>query len=73
MSIAKKYGISEDAIKAMVRDGILPCSVIKCDEILSCYSEKIAQGIPKYEAVHLTSDEANVSLSYVYRIINRFQ
>lgn len=69
--LSKKYGLSEGTIKNMVKDGILPCSVIRCDEILSVYQTQIDAGVPKSEAVKRASDYADVTSSYVYRLINR--
>lgn len=73
MKLSEKYGITEASIKAMVKDGILPCSIIKCQEIMTFYDDQIKSGVPKYEAVKIASDMAEVSIQYVYRIINRFQ
>ena len=72
-SLSKKYGLTEGTIKNMVKDGILPCSVIRCDEILSIYQSEIDAGTSKPEAVKRTSDQANVTSSYVYRLINRMK
>lgn len=68
-SLSKKYGLSEGTIKNMIKDGVLPCSVVRCDEILSVYQSEIDAGTPKSEAVKRVSDQINVTSSYVYRIL----
>lgn len=73
MSLSKKYGIPEETIKAMVKDGVLPCSVVKCDEIMNYYNDQRSKGEPKSEAVHRTSDVLNISTRYVYLIIKKFE
>lgn len=72
MSLAKKYGLSEETFKKMVQDGILPCSIVRHNEMVSFYSQKITAGIPKPEAMKLTSEEYDIHLTNVYKIINRF-
>lgn len=68
-SLSEKYGLSEGTIKNMIKDGVLPCSVVRCDEILSIYQSEIDAGTAKPEAVKRVSDQINVSSSYVYRIL----
>lgn len=72
MSLDKKYGVSEACIKAMVKDGIIPWGVIRQEQMRSCYKSKIDSGIEKHEAVKLTSEEFNVSKTYIYRLIQQF-
>lgn len=73
MSLAEKYGLSEETFKKMVRDGVLPCSIIRHNEMASFYNQKITAGIPKPEAMKLTSEEYDMSLQYTYTIVNRFE
>lgn len=69
MSLAKKYGLSEEVVKSMIRDGILPCSIVKAEEVIAFYDKEIRSGVPKSEAVKRASDELNVSIRSVYRFI----
>ena len=73
MSISNRYGVDEKVIQKMIKDGVLPCSVVKFDEIISIYRTKIESGCANPEAVKQTSEETNVSIQYVYRIIRKFQ
>lgn len=73
MSLSKKYGIPEETIKLMIKDGWLSCSVAKCEEVIVHYKKHISQGIPKPEAVHRVADEIKVSESYIYRIMKKFE
>lgn len=72
MSLAEKYGLSEEAFKKMVRDGILPNSVIRSNEIICFYNQKITAGVPKPEAIKCISETYDISLVYAYRIVNKF-
>jgi hypothetical protein len=69
MSLAKKYGIPESSIKCMVKDGVIPWGVIRQEAFISFYKSKVDDGIEKHEAVKLTSEEFNVSKTYIYRVI----
>lgn len=71
MSLGKKYGIPEETVKLLIKDGWLSCSVAKCEEVIIHYKKHISEGIPKPEAVHRVCDEINISKSYVYRLIKK--
>ena len=72
MSLAKKYGVTEAAIKGMIKDGIIPWGAIRQDAMNTFYKNKIESGVDKNEAVKLTSEEFNVSKTYIYRLIQQF-
>lgn len=72
MSLAKKYGIPEETIKLMIKDGWLSCSVAKCEEIIVHYKRHVDAGVPKLEAVHRVEDEIKVSERHIYRILKKF-
>jgi hypothetical protein len=72
MSLAKKYGIPEASIKCMVKDGVIPWGVVRQEEFISYYKSKLESGVEKHEAVKLTSEEFNVSKTYIYRLIQQF-
>jgi hypothetical protein len=72
MILSTKYGIDEAKIKALVRDGVIPCSVVRHSEIMSYYISKLGSGLKKSDAVHATSDDLKISETLVYRIIQRF-
>jgi len=72
MSLAKKYGVPESSIKCMVKDGVIPWGVIRQEAMNTFYRNKIESGVEKNEAVKLTSEEFNVSKTYIYRLIQQF-
>lgn len=72
MSLADKYKIPEASLKKMISDGILPCSIVKADEIVCFYNQQISSGIPKPEAMKNTSEQYDIALSYTYRLVNKF-
>jgi hypothetical protein len=72
MSLAKKYGVPESSIKCMVKDGVIPWGVVRQVEFISFYKSKLESGVEKHEAVKLTSEEFNVSKTYIYRLIQQF-
>lgn len=71
MSLDKKYGIPASTIKSMVSDGVIPWGVIRQEQFVSFYKSKIDDGVEKHEAVKLTSEEFNVSKTYIYRLIQQ--
>lgn len=71
MSLAKKYGIPEASIKCMVQDGVIPWGVIRQNQMRDFYNTKLNE-VEKHEAVKLTSEEFNVSKTYIYRLIQQF-
>jgi hypothetical protein len=71
MSLAKKYGIPEASIKSMVKDGVIPWGVIRQEQFVTFYKNKVDAGVEKHEAVKLTSEEFNVSKTYIYRLIQQ--
>ena len=73
MSLSKKYGIPEETIKLMIKDGWLSCSVAKCEEIIVHYKKHVDAGIPKPEAVLRVTEEIPVCKRHVYRILSKFE
>ena len=69
MSLAKKYGISEEKIKRLIRDGVIPFGEVRKDQIYCCFQNYLSSGITKPEAIKLTSDDMRCSERYVYDVI----
>jgi len=59
-------------MKCMVKDGVIPWGVIRQEAMNTFYRNKIESGVEKNEAVKLTSEEFNVSKTYIYRLIQQF-
>lgn len=72
MSLASKYGISEQSLKALIKDGWISCSVAKYDEVYSFYKEK-RKAVTHSEAIKETSITYNISDRWVYEIVRRFE
>lgn len=68
MSLFDRYGVEPEKIKAMIKDGIIPCSVVKRDEIVTTY-RSLVRTMPNGDAVHETSIKCNVSSRWVWKII----
>lgn len=68
MSIFDKYGIEPEKVKAMIKDGIIPCSVVKRDEIYTTY-KTLSKSVNKPDAVHQTAVKCNVTSRWVWMII----
>jgi hypothetical protein len=67
--LSDKYGIPEEKIKLLIKDGYISCSIPRVDEIIVHYKSKISKGIGKSEAVNQTAEEKNISRQYMYQII----
>lgn len=80
MSLSKKYAISEETIKKMVRDGVISCSWAGRESVYKCYLKHKATAVAKRsdgngarQAVIATAAEMNCSLSHVWESIQHFE
>lgn len=73
MSLADKYGIPEEKIKAMIKDGWISCTVAKYEEVVWIYKRNIAEGKCKSQAVTNAADEAHISERTVWYVLDRFK
>ena len=71
--LSNKYGASEESIKKMVKDGVISTSWTGCEEIYVHFKRNLAIAKSKTEAVNLTADERNISTTWVYKSIQRFE
>jgi len=71
--LSEKYGAPEDAIKAMVKDGVISTSWTGCEEIYVHFKRNLAKAKNKTEAVTMTADERNISTTWVHKSIQRFE
>lgn len=72
MSLADKYGVDEDKIKKMIRDGIISCDVVKHVQVKDSVVKAINSGLPKPQAVANAAEEYRLSERMVYLIIKKF-
>lgn len=72
MNIAEKYGLNEETIKQMIRDGIIPCHVTKHEQVYNFYQKGINSGLPKPQAISNAAEEYKLSERMVYFIIKKF-
>jgi hypothetical protein len=72
MSLADKYGIPEEKIKALIKDGWISCSATKYEEVIFIYKKCIAEGKPKLQAISNAAESANLKERQVYNIIHKF-
>lgn len=73
MSLSDKYGIPEEKIKLLIKDGWISCSAINYEEIYVYYKAEISKGVPSKQAVHNASVKGHVSERWVYTIIEKFK
>ena len=73
MSLSKKYAISEDTIKKMVKDGVISCSWSGREDIYRCFQKHLLTAPSKTRAVSFTCDEMNCHASQVWEAIRRFE
>ena len=73
MSLADKYGIPEDKIKLLIKDGWISCSVAKSEEVIYTYKQNLIKGLSNPDAVSNTADSVKLSDRQVYRIIHKFE
>lgn len=72
MTLSEKYGIPEDKIKALIKDGWITCSATKYEEVIYLYKRNIGEGKTKLQAISNAAEAAKVSDRQVYRIIHKF-
>lgn len=73
MSLKDEFNIPKPTWDAMVRRGVISCSVVKQEEILSRFKIIKDSGTEHTEAVKKTAFDFSVSEEWVYRIIKRYQ
>ena len=69
--LSKRYNLPDGAIKAMIKDGWLSCSVARYEEVYFHYKNNLHQGTSK--AVRIASDNTGYSESMIYHIISKFK
>lgn len=72
MSLASKYGIPEEKIKALIRDGWIVCTATKYEEIFDEYKSNMERGVPSTQAVHNASVKCCVQERWVWKVIKKF-
>jgi hypothetical protein len=72
MSLSEKYGIPQEKIRALIKDGWITCSVTKYEEVIYIYKRNLTEGKTKLQAISNTAEAARVSDRQVYRIIHKF-
>ena len=73
MSLAKKYGIEEEKIKLLIKDGWLSCSVTKYEEIYYHYKKFMNSGDKKTDAIFKAAEQGRVGERVVWDIIKKFE
>jgi hypothetical protein len=71
--LSKKYGIPDSAVKALIKDGWLSCSVPQYEEVFNYYRSILnMNGGKKMDAVYKTASHTGLSENWVYKIVERF-
>ena len=72
MSLADKYGIPEEKIKLLIKDGWISCSVPKYEEVVYTYRKSLSEGKPRLQAIADAAEKAKLKERQVYNIIHLF-
>ncbi len=72
MSLADKYGIPEEKIKLLIKDGWINCSTAKYEEVVYIYKRNLDEGKTKLQAISNAAEQAKISDRTVYRILHKF-
>jgi hypothetical protein len=72
MSLKDQFGIPESTWRAMIRRGVISCSVAGHDEIIAKVQAKKDTGKSNYAAIQETSIEMNIEERSIYRILKRY-
>lgn len=67
--LSNKYGVPEDTVKKMIRDGVIACSWSKYEEVYTAYQKLKNSGSPKYKIYMDISIELGVSERTVKDIV----
>ncbi len=73
MKLSEKYGVPEEKIKAMIKDGVISCSYVGRETIYHTYRLNIKSGQSNSEAIKNTSITHNCSDRWVYEIVKQFE
>jgi Mor family transcriptional regulator len=71
--LSRKYNVPENAIKAMIKDGVISCSYVGKESIYHTYKVNIKSGMPNPEAIKITSFTHNCSDRWVYEVVREFE
>lgn len=72
MSLSNKYGIPQDKINRLIRDGWISCSVSSYEEIYRRYLELKSQG-SKHSIACQIAAERNCSDRHIEYVISKFE
>lgn len=71
--LSEKYGIPEEKIKMLVKDGYINCSALQYEEIVYYYKSEVNKGVASTQAVYNTSEKFGYKERRVWEIIARFK
>lgn len=72
MSLSKKYGIEEDKIKQLIRDGWITCSAVKYDSVMSVFEAYRSKGLCISQAVANTAEDTKMGERMIWNIIKKY-
>lgn len=75
MSLENRYGVSKEVINKMVREGTIPCSVVRQHEILDRFKQMKSEDttLSNLAIFRLIGDELNVSEKTIEKIVYTLQ
>lgn len=72
MSLSDKYGIPDEKINELIKDGWIVCTARKYEEIFEEYKYNLSKGVPSTQAVHNASVKCCVNERWVWKVIKKF-
>lgn len=73
MTLSEKYGIPEEKIKLLIKDGWLSCDVPHYEEVIIHYKSEISKGVAARQAIFNTAEKTRMTERNVYYIIHKFK
>ena len=73
MTLSDKYGIPQEKIKMLIKDGWISCSAPTYEEIYVYYKAEMNKGVGSKQAAYNASVKEGISERHVYTIIHKFK
>ncbi len=71
MSLSNKYGISQETVNQMVKDGVISCSWPMYEEVFNLYQSMLSSGKNKTQIYNEIADRKGISERTVRDIISK--
>jgi len=72
MTIAERYGLTEEQVQRLIRDGLMNCTARKYELLLTVYDDCKQKGLPAMQSVANAAEAVKLSDRQTARIIKKF-